>query len=105
LIDTKKGTKFHESIDLHKNLPNYSEIPLESDLFDLNSISFEKMQKSFMSNIVKYGKPEDEYELKLHELEELDMSFSPEAVEFYKYVHSCHWFLVPELNSRKFLVN
>lgn len=40
------------------------------------------MQKSFMSNIVKYGKPEDEYELKLHELEELDMNFSPEAVEF-----------------------
>lgn len=33
------------------------------------------------------------------------MGFSPESIEFYKYVHSCHWFLVPELNSRKFLVN
>lgn len=58
-----------------------------------------------MSNIVKYGKAEDEVELKMEELKVLDMAFSPDATQFYKYVHSCHWFLVPELNSRKFLVN
>lgn len=33
------------------------------------------------------------------------MVFSPESTQFQKQVHSCHWFLVPELNSRKFLVN
>lgn len=35
-----------------------------------------------MSNIVKYGKAEDEVELKLEELKVLDMAFSPDATQF-----------------------
>jgi len=38
-------------------------------------------------------------------LAEMNLSFASSAEEFYRQVYSCNWFLVPELNSRKFLVN
>jgi len=51
-------------------------------VFDLNRLSFDLMYKSYVSNIVKYARTDEEVENSLEILSQTPLTFSSSAVEF-----------------------